>query len=584
MIPVLPFKDPDPNQRQKQLETAREDFQFDFSYHDIAWSKKIPPSQVYSPDCMAKLVENTLEAKYDYAKWAETKGLLDLEKSFLTVFSKLTHGLPTHQSGISGVEVGENAPTERPPSEEAYAEVFQNIKRFPISETYQQDWNFAWQKVAGNVPVLIKRLAALPANFPVSNAQFRLTAGGDDSLEAALSEGRLFLVDYQSMAQCKGGEVYGFKKYIYAPMVLLTRLKSPTTQPFDLVPVAIQCGQIPGKEAPIYTPADGAFWRCAKYAAQVAEADIHSTIVHFAYCHTLSEIFTLATKRSLAENHPLMVLMDHHFEWTLSANDVIRRLFAVIGGSIDVLLAPSLEGTLNLVRESIAVFDLNKHTPPEIFEHRDVADADALPVYPFRDDTMRLWRPLKTMVDAYVALYYTSDADVVKDVEVQAWVRELQARDGGRLQGIGNQGKVETVDQLSRLVAQVIYRVSAFHAAINYMSFPTISFAPNMAYAGFAPVPLPDHPDPEQALAQMMPPWKYAWFQFESLWGQMSLWQNQIGKYPPFQFKDHRVRPIMARFKQALEEAESAINADNTKRPIAYTVQLPTQVTASVQC
>ena len=46
--------------------------------------------------------------------------------------------------------------------------MFQLFERPEISANHEQDWNFAYQKLAGAPPCLIKRIKALPENFPVT--------------------------------------------------------------------------------------------------------------------------------------------------------------------------------------------------------------------------------------------------------------------------------------------------------------------------------------------------------------------------------------------------------------------------------
>ena len=42
-----------------------------------------------------------------------------------------------------------------------------------------------------------------------------------------------------------------------------------------------------------------------------------------------------------------------------------------------------------------------------------------------RDDALRLWAAVETFIKDVTAIYYKSDDDVVKDSELQAWIKDV---------------------------------------------------------------------------------------------------------------------------------------------------------------
>jgi arachidonate 15-lipoxygenase len=588
MLPSLPQHASDQSERTAQLEQARKTYEYDYSFHGIGFVKKVPLRDQYSPSAIEEALKSKFEQYRNYADWAGSAALTKVKEKiegWRHQFSEFTHEILGETRAQVRKGRHESLPQESqdyPLTPEAYADMFRTLKRPEMGLSYDQDWSFAYQKLAGSTPFLIKRVRQLPENFPVTNAHFQ-QALPDDSLDAALAEGRAFLLDFAYLDSFKGGEAYGHQKYIFPPLALFALAKTKGMRKCDLVPVAIQCHQKPSAENPIWTPRDGLYWQMAKYATMVAETNLHSNYMHFGQCHMIMELFTIATKRQLSKTHPLYVLLDPHYEFTLAANYQVRYDFALPGGGVDHLLSPALSESLRMVREGIAAFRLDDYTPPGMFDRNDTASNEALPDYPFRDDTVPVWQSLAQFVDAYVKLYYASDADVSGDSELQAFVAELQDPNAARMHGIGDDGKVETVASLSKLVAQIIYHGSAFHASINYASWHCYTFAPNQSYASFGPAPTPNLKDPQAALNAMYPPIKYAWEQFDTGHDQYSLWQNQIGYYPKDHFADQRVAPLLKKFQDELSAHEKVIDTRNKSRPVPYILQKPSMITASLQ-
>lgn len=64
--------------------------------------------------------------------------------------------------------------------------VFGTLRLPEVADSFRDDEAFAYWRVAGPNPLLIRRVDALPANFPLGEEQFRRVMGADDSLlEAA---------------------------------------------------------------------------------------------------------------------------------------------------------------------------------------------------------------------------------------------------------------------------------------------------------------------------------------------------------------------------------------------------------------
>lgn len=97
---------------------------------------------------------------------------------------------------------------------------------------------------------------------------------------------------------------------------------------------------------------------------------------------------------------------------------------------------------------------------PLTFAQRDVADREAFPNYPYRDDSLLYWDAIHEWVNAYLRLYYPNDAEIQRDTELQAWTRELAADNGGRIKGLPNDGAIQRIEELIEVATFVIYTCS----------------------------------------------------------------------------------------------------------------------------
>lgn len=438
------------------------------------------------------------------------------------------------------------------------------------------DRAFAWQRVAGANPFVLRRIARVPDHFPVTEALFARETGGD-RLAAALAEGRAFLADYAVLDGLPMGQTKaGVTRYFSAPLALFVREAKGRA----LLPVAIQCVQTPSANAPVFGPSDGAAWEMARLAVQVADANVEESFQHLGRAHFLIEAFALAAERQLSTRHPLFVLLAPHFHGTLAINGAARDKLVVPGGQLDELLAPSLEGSLALVRKGLSSFDLETASFTGDLAERGLTDRDALPEFPFRDDGAAIDAAIGAFVRDTLALAYESDANVASDPELRAFVAELSSRDGGRLPGLP--ARIETLDALGALVSCVLFTTSAHHAALNYTQADFMGWTPNMPTAAYAPPPTASGGDRDAAWSRALPAHGLASAQLEFMWQQSQIRDDRLGQYPAGHFADPRVAPLLARFQTALDHAEAEIAEREATRLLPYPYLRPSLLTASI--
>jgi arachidonate 15-lipoxygenase len=278
------------------------------------------------------------------------------------------------------------------------------------------------------------------------------------------------------------------------------------------------------------------------------------------------EPFVVSTYRQLAPNHPLAVLLGPHFHCTLAINELAWKQLLADKGGVDQLLGGTITASRGLAGRSIAQTRVQDSYLPKTFADRGVADRDALPDYPYRDDAALYERAIHDWVTAYLGLYYATAADVVSDDELQAWGREIASAEGGRIGGMPNDGAFHTVEELRDVVSFVIFTCSVQHAAVNFPQYDLMSYAPNMPLAGYRPAPMSKTPATEADYLAMLPPLDMAELQMDLGYLLGAMRYTQLGQYGHALGADPRVRPLQKIFQQRLNEINRTITEQNRTR------------------
>jgi arachidonate 15-lipoxygenase len=203
---------------------------------------------------------------------------------------------------------------------------------------------------------------------------------------------------------------------------------------------------------------------------------------------------------------------------------------------------------------------------PLAFARRGVADCDAFPVYPYRDDSLLYWDAIHEWVAAYLRIYYQSDTCIQKDRELQAWGRELASNHGGRLQGLPNEGSIQRIADLVQVVTFVIYTCSVQHAAVNFPQYDCMSYVPNMPLAGYRPAPTSKTGATEADFVAILPTPDMAELQMELGYLLGTVHYTQLGQYAKDQFRDPRTAAPLQEFQRRLADIGTTIAERNRSR------------------
>jgi arachidonate 15-lipoxygenase len=574
MLPCLPADDPSPEARAQALAAERERYRFDRSLGGLPLAAEVPKDEHYSLAYMARATEveaSLLEAR---AAAAADPRLERARKAW-------DAELDADKGPIGGLVARADDAKARGPfaAPLVFASTFEELEALlqglpdPASRPHaDDDAFFAWQRLAGCFPAALRRLAEPDPRFPVTEAHFAAAIDdADDSLERAMAEGRLYLLDHTALHGLPTRPSFGFDRWLYGPLALFVR-----TLGGPFLPVAVQCGPTPDDEHPVLTPADGPSWRHAKLLVQASDAAAQGLSEHLGMCHVFANAVLLCTARELAPSHPLRLLLWPHFEMTLAANETMKT--AVIGkdGFVDQLQGPTLDAGIELARGACAR-SVRDHELLRDLALRGVADREALPEYPYRDDALDLHAALEPWVRGYVELYYASDEAVRGDPELAAWHAALGADDGG---GLTDLPTLDGRASLVGLLTTFVFRITAYHAVINYGGYDFYAWPGTLPTARWGPAPSPSTVLDDDAILKVLPPLGLAQHTLDLMLPQRQLRLNTLGTYPPF--SDPRVQPLLEALQQRLRSIEDVIAARDARRPWSFPYLRPSRVAQSI--
>lgn len=488
-----------------------------------------------------------------------------------------------------------------------YKRLFATIDLPAIAKdnAFLRDDVFGWYRVAGPNPMQLRRVpnaAELNTLFPeLTDRHFQGVARFDgDSLSQALSERRLYLVNYAELEALRAAPGGKQGMHLYAPTALLavpssnadttttTTTTTTTATASAPLPIAIRCGQDPS-QWPLTTAnhshTSQSTWLAAKHAVQVADAFAHEAVHHFARTHLLMEAFVCASHRTLADTHPVMRLLQCHFEGTAFINSTSLTQLLCEGGMIDRLTAPPIAATREFAANAlVGDFSFDETMPDKELAARGVvngdAESEASPLcFPYRDDALVLWDAILEWVHSYLGVFYAGDDDVRGDNELQAWGREVVW--SGRIGGFGEttDGGLKTLDYLTRAIAMVIFTASVQHAAVNFPQATHMQFAPAMPLAAFAHV--------NDGLLRMMPSVQHAEEQLCAAEMLGVVRYTRLGDYgSALAFGGAAVEDALARFRVQLDDLQSRIEHRSIREQAqglhAYDFLAPSNIPQSI--
>lgn len=554
--PTLPQNDPDQDARRRLLEDRRAKYAWDHEF-------LAPLALLYEPgtnhpslrqalvDWRFGLLPPDTNPGMHYL-FARLHSLEDLAKNSIR-----TYGISKKKS-FSNIN--------------EYSEVFKSLPRPPVVDSWRDDAEFAWQRVAGTNPNVLTQISHLAPWHHLKNQHLPMLR----NLQLELAAGHIYVCDYSILEGLPPiSDEFG------------TRYSVPTVGYFlatddGLKPLAIQVGL--DETSPIYTPNDGGAWQMAKICMQSNDLNHHEMATHLIGTHFLLEGCAVAAARTLSTRHPISVLLVPHFRILLWNNFEGRELLTNPGGMVSKLLAGGVDGALQTVRRfasgyperNIPAWTFDRWDLPKDLERRGLTQ---LAQCPYAEDGRKVWDAIYEFLGNYLRLYYGSDDAVRQDTELQAWIAELSSDVGGKFRGVE---PVQDIPGLTRFLTRIIFTSGPQHSNVNFGQYQYMAYTPNMPAALYALPPANaasfTAEQMDAFLLQLLPPPGRALFQLTVVTELTSYRFDELGAYQDGDFVDAGALAVVRQFEAKLHLLNGDLCAQNARRRRAYDLFLPTEI------
>lgn len=465
----------------------------------------------------------------------------------------------------------------------AYDRLLSTIPAPRVKSFWEQDREFARQRLAGVNPMAIHRCYEPPNDALLKAANQVLSELYQTDFNRACEQGRVYQTEYPYLWEKPIQEQVRKGAFLASPTCLFYVDDSGT-----MMPLAIQLKPSEmDKSNPVFTPLHPVWdWRMARAHVQASDSHYHESISHLLDTHLVSEVFALATHRNLHPDHPFSQLITPHFEHTLAINEQARKNLLAKHGEIARCMAAKHTGNINLVRMKWASWDFNDNYLQADLDRRDVNDLSG---FLYRDDSTVVHKAIETYARGILRIWYQSDQDVIDDVELQCWAREIASPQLGQVRGFPAQ--ITSVEELVKIATSVIFRASAQHAAVNNGQFGAYGWVPNAPVAVYQKLPdeLPANgkalfneqdyyralPNRARTFGQTGMVWLLSEPTFSSL--------LKAGEVPAFA-RDHcyAAYRVVARFRRQLQAISDSVDERNDEIGFEYNFLKPHNIGHSI--
>ena len=216
----------------------------------------------------------------------------------------------------------------------------------------------------------------------------------------------------------------------------------------------------------------------------------------------------MGVMRNLPDAHPVYKLLRPHFRYTMAINAQARESLINDGGIIDQQFAIGGEGRREFMRRAGRDYSIHWANIVRSANERKVDDAKLLPGYYYRDDGLNIWNAISLFVNRIINEFYSSDADVISDIELQNFAEDLHVNgfpaNGGE-QGHGFPKKIKSTAELVELCTLIMFTGSAQHSCVNFGQYDMYSYVPNATSGMRLPLPAQKGNADAATLVQILP-------------------------------------------------------------------------------
>uniref|UniRef100_A0A4W5MU08 Arachidonate 5-lipoxygenase n=1 Tax=Hucho hucho TaxID=62062 RepID=A0A4W5MU08_9TELE len=430
-----------------------------------------------------------------------------------------------------------------------FERIFVRIKN-TISEYVMQHWKedfmFGYQYLNGCNPVMIQKCTKLPEKFPVTH----------DMVADSYTHTWTHHIHSQNLPNSTDPCTL---QYLAAPICLLYNNSQS-----KILPLAIQLGQTPGKDNPIFLPSDGQYdWMLAKIWVRSSDFHIHQTVTHLLRTHLVSEVFGVAMFRQLPAVHPAYKLLLPHIRFTIAINTKAREQLICEFGIFDKANGTGGGGHVEMIQKAMRSLTFRSLCFPDAIKARGVDSPEDLPYYYYRDDGNRVWD-------------VTKRSEIVGVVKINmCCAKSLSA---------GFPKSLKTREELTEYLTVIIFTASAHHAAVNFGQYDWCSWIPNAPPTMRKPPPRQKGVVDVKFIIQSLPDRGRSCWHLGAVWALSQFQENELflGMYPDEHFIEKPVKVAMESFRKRLAEVSSVIKIRNEGKKLPYYYFSPDRIPNSV--
>ncbi|KAF4105573.1 polyunsaturated fatty acid 5-lipoxygenase [Onychostoma macrolepis] len=450
-----------------------------------------------------------------------------------------------------------------------------------VMEHWKEDFMFGYQFLNGCNPVVIRKCTEIPDKFPVTQKIVEDSLERGLTLEEELKEGNLFIADYELLDGVTPNATDPCTlQYLAAPICLLYKNSQN-----KIMPIAIQLGQRPGEDNPIFIPTDDEYdWLLAKIWVRSSDFHVHQTVTHLLRTHLISEVFGIAMFRQLPAVHPVFKLLLPHIRFTIAINTKAREQLICECGLFDKANGTGGGGHVELVQRSMKTFTYKSLCFPEAIKERGMDSREELPYYFYRDDGCRVWEAVTSFVTDVVDIYYDKDETVQEDEEIQAFVKDVCSFGMQDFDYCEFPKTLQTKKQLVEYLTIVIFTASAQHAAVNFGQYDWCSWIPNSPPTMRKPPPTKKGEVDLKYIVESLPDRGRSCWHLGAVWALSQFQENELflGMYPDEHFIEKPVKEAMVNFRKKLAEVAKDNKSRNEGKKLPYYYLSPDRIPNSV--
>ncbi|KAE9264132.1 hypothetical protein PR003_g32906, partial [Phytophthora rubi] len=272
----------------------------------------------------------------------------------------------------------------------------------------------------------------------------------ESSIDAAISNHKVFVQDFSTLGQYTDSNTTTSK---YAPNVVGFFCNNDASG--LLLPLAIKIVDT----GLTYTKEDSdGEWQLAKMALDATELNFQQ-MFHLVHTHMVSIPIQVEMMRSMAEEHPIYALLNHHFFGDMAMEYLGGVILLSVDSPYDQSMAFGASGSVRYISAEFPNTSIAVDFPADIADN----GLEYLPNHRYVKYGTTYYSIIKTFVTSYVKAYYDSEDAIQNDSELQTWAARATV-----VWGVNDfPSAFNGYDDLIKLVTNLVFQNAVKHHFMN---------------------------------------------------------------------------------------------------------------------